>query len=494
MWDTKYRPIKFSEVLGQPGAVAILKERLRNGSAIDTSYIFVGGAGQGKTTLARILARAILCENLDLKDPEPCNVCDNCKAILNETAVAFVEQDAASNGTIENIRALVDELPFAVMGARKRIYLFDEAHRMSNGAQDVLLKPLEEKKVIGMFATTEPEKIRAAIRSRCETYTIRKATREEILARMKMVLAAENVEGDDDAILTVIDYCNGHVRNILNALEMISLSGRISIENVRSYLNLSIVATFYEILLLIPTDVQAALKLAEDACARVTPEEVTAGLGEAAMSSFRLANKMFVEFVYVDRNLAEKVYAQYQEACIALAEFFTRSRHATQIGLMCDLLTLSRTISVNGDLRALTVKPSVVMPPTIVINAAQVVAPVSAQQAPMPTPAVTAAPAPAPTPKVEAAPPAPTAAPTPPPAPAPKASLPPGVRPDGVGDLGKDPLALTEVDSKGVPLELPKQRKTSKQPALNFNDKNSDWTEIVPPDEWRQLFEKMWTA
>lgn len=128
MWDIRYRPLNFRDVLGQEGTVKVLQAQLRGGTALDTSYIFEGGAGQGKTTLARILARALLCQNLDKNspEPEPCNECDNCKDILNETSMAFVEKDAASNGTIDQIRAIVDGLPFAVLGAPKRIYLFDE--------------------------------------------------------------------------------------------------------------------------------------------------------------------------------------------------------------------------------------------------------------------------------------------------------------------------------------------------------------------------------
>jgi DNA polymerase-3 subunit gamma/tau len=171
VWDTTYRPLTFADVLGQEGTVQLLKARLKNGTALDTSYIFSGGSGQGKTTLARIYARAMLCENLDKNNPEPCNQCESCRSILNDSSVAFSEQDAASQGGIDQIRRIVDSLPFSVMGASKRIYLFDECHRMSKDAQDVLLKPLEERKMIGMFCTTEPEKVRGAIRSRCEEYS-----------------------------------------------------------------------------------------------------------------------------------------------------------------------------------------------------------------------------------------------------------------------------------------------------------------------------------
>jgi len=124
VWDVKYRPLTFADVLGQDGTVQVLKSRLRKGTALDTSYIFSGSHGCGKTSLSRILGRAILCQ--DLQDGEPCNECDNCQAILGETSMAFAELDAASKGTIDNIRHIVGDLDFVTAGATKRIYVFDE--------------------------------------------------------------------------------------------------------------------------------------------------------------------------------------------------------------------------------------------------------------------------------------------------------------------------------------------------------------------------------
>ena len=143
MWDTSYRPLMFADVLGQKGTVQLLKARLRNGTALDTSYIFSGGSGQGKTTLARIYARAMLCANLDKSNPEPCNQCESCRSILNDSSVAFSEKDAASQGGIDQIRRIVDSLPFTVIGADKRIFLFDECF-----TEDTLLRTPEGLRTI----------------------------------------------------------------------------------------------------------------------------------------------------------------------------------------------------------------------------------------------------------------------------------------------------------------------------------------------------------
>lgn len=346
MWDKKYRPLRFSDVLGQPGTVAILKARLRNGTAIEASYLFSGGSGMGKTTLARIMARAMLCLQLNKEDPEPCNECENCKAFLEDKLQAFTERDAASQGTIEHARRITEELPFAVFGAPKRVYLFDECHRMSKDAQDVLLKPVEEKQLVGMFCTTEPEKVRAAIRSRCEEYTIRRATREEVLAWVKRVLVAESVEHEDDAVLTVIDFAGGHIRDVLNRLEMIAQGGSITVDRVRDQLGLGLVTNYYEILLRLTVDLPGALKHLDQVCERVTPEEASTGLAEAAMNAFRLANGMMADFSFTDRNMAAQIHELYKDQLVKIAEYFLRGRHLTNVGLVCDLASLSR--SLNG--------------------------------------------------------------------------------------------------------------------------------------------------
>lgn len=288
------------------------------------------------TTLARVLARALLCTQLE--DGEPCNACDNCQAALTKTSMAITELDAASQGTVENVRSIVDDLPFQVPGARRRVYVFDEAHRMSIGAQDALLKPIEDKEMVAILCTTEPEKIRGPIKSRCEVHQVRKVTREDILKRMKWVLEQEGVEGDDDAILTVIDYSAGHVRDILNRLEMVAQLGPVTLQAVRDRLNLSVVTTYYEILLALG-DTPKAVDLVEQACDRVGSEDVATGLAEAAMNTYRLANGMHADFSLVDRQLAAEVQKKFGgEALIHLASFFLQSYHPTKIGLVCDVV------------------------------------------------------------------------------------------------------------------------------------------------------------
>jgi DNA polymerase-3 subunit gamma/tau len=462
MWDIKYRPARFTDVLGQEGAVQVLKARLAKKTALDTSYIFSGGHGQGKTTLARILSRAMLCTNLTA-DFEPCNECDNCKDALAEESAAFSEMDSASRGTIDYARALVDSLAFVVPGAPKKVFIFDEVHRMSRDAQDVLLKPLEDKKMVGVFCTTEPEKIRGPIRSRCEQYPIRKVTREDVLKRMKMVLEQENVAYEDDAVLTVIDHAGGHVRDVLNKLEMIGQLGPITLESVRSHLNLSVVSAYYRVLLSL-ADPAKAVQMAEEAAELVGPGDVAEGLAEAAMNAYRLANGMFAEFSLVDRELCKQVYDMYGDATLRFAEHFLRSYKVSKVGLFNDILACR----AGAPARAAASTPVLVQ----------------VAVAPTPSP-LTPTPAPAVAPSVSVI--SPVAAQAP--APAPAAKIEPaktngsGLRADGIGNRGsRDPQALTDLDTKGVPLTEPRGGHEQPRPSVPQGLKE----EFLTIEEWKR--------
>jgi DNA polymerase III subunit gamma/tau len=467
-WDLTYRPLRFVDVLGQKGAVEVLKARLQNGTAFDASYIFAGGSGQGKTTLARIFARAMLCEARQ-EDGEPCNACEACLAVLDGTSHAFVERDAASQGSVEDARAIVSELPFAVPGAPKRIYLFDECHRMSRDAQDALLKPLEEGRFVGMFCTTEPEKIRPAIRGRCEPYTIRKVTPEEVGQRLASILQMEGVHYDPEALQVVVDVSGGHVRDAIKRLEGVAQLGSVTLERTKDHLNVGLASTYYEILLQIASDVPSALASLDAVLDRVTAEEASQGLAEAAINSFRLAHQMAADFTYVDRNLARLVYERFEAGTASIAEFFLRSRQTSPIGLVCDLVSLAQGFGKGLPPPVPSDDPAP-LPPVIPVRRVESV------HSPTPLPE---------TPRLPEAKPEP-----PPPPPPPPVRLAPGGRSDGVGNLGHDPYALTDHDAHVVPSDLPKRSKGPVAP-LDFYDgpKTSGGKRILTPGEWRRVFD-----
>jgi len=299
------------------------------------------GFANHNTTLARILARAMLCQS-PREDGNPCNECDHCKACLAETMVAFNETDAASNATTDDMRQVVDDLAYNIPGVPKKIYLLDEAHRMSTAAQDVLLKPIEEKRVVFIFCTTEFPKIRNTISSRCEVYEIRKIDRQDILKRMAMVLEKEGVEYEEDAVLTVIDIANGHVRDVLNKLETVAQLGPVTVESVRDRLNLSVVSTYYEVLLSLGEPAKA-VRLVEEACDKVGPSHVISGLAEAAMNSYRHAHKIHADFSMFDRTMAEQLYSQFGDNLPKVAQYFLKTAYPSKLSLVCDVVSLCDT-------------------------------------------------------------------------------------------------------------------------------------------------------
>lgn len=461
MWDVRYRPLKFADVLGQEGSVEVLKSRLRKGTGLETSYIFSGGHGQGKTTLARILARALLC--LDLQDGEPCNKCTNCLDILNEASAGFTEMDAASKGTIDVARGIVDDLPFVVQDVAKRIYLFDEAHRMSRDAQDVLLKPLEDKRLVGIFCTTEPEKIRGPIRSRCEEYPIRKVTREDIFRRMAWVLGQENVTFEEDAVMTVIDYSQGHVRDILNRLEMIAQLGPITQDSVRDHLKLSVVSTYYDILLFLG-DPASAVRLVEAACDEMDPGDIATGIAEAAMNSFRLANGMHADFSLVDRERAKKVYEMYGANITSLAEYFLQDYRPTKISLISNVV---RCCSSKSAPKA----PVLASGPPVLVQAPQALqATPQAPSLPLQTsPQALQVPQQAPSPPAEEVPPVSSTS----------ASL----------TVLQAPVDMTDIERNVMGGDLPRGHRETKGPG---NKPQAASCNFISAEDWRREFETLY--
>lgn len=475
MWDIKYRPAVFSDVLGQEGSIQVLRARLRENKAFDTSYVFAGGHGCGKTTLARILARAMLCTNLTAEG-DPCNECEHCKACMSESMVAFNELNAASQGTTADMRQLVEDNAYSLPGIPKRIYVLDEAHRMSKDAQDVLLKPIEDKQMVVILCTTELPKIRSTISSRCEIYEIRRIDRMDILKRMKMILESEGVPYEDDAVLTVIDIANGHVRDAVNKLETVAQLGPITVESVRERLNLSVVSTYYEILLSLG-DPSKAVQLAEEACNRVGPSEVVSGLAEAAMNSYRHAHKIYADFAIFDREAAEKTYALLGDTLPRLAQYFLRNAYPTKLNVVCDVVTLCET---GG--KASVETAQVVSTPPVLVQVQTISAP---QQAPPSTaPTAPSEPPPAKTEAVK-----PEASKEKPPSTPPK-TIPPSdptrqknVRSDGIGPKGSsDPFALGDQDHKAVPTEYPRGHNTKAPPPRKKVNGNGDVRPLTPPE------------
>lgn len=214
----KWRPRVFSDVVGQPQVTETLKNELKTGR-ISHAYLFTGSRGTGKTTCAKILAKAVNC--LNLKDGDPCGECEICRGISDGTVMDIVEIDAASNNGVDNIRALREEANFTPAAAKYRVYIIDEVHMLSVGAFNALLKTLEEPPahVIFILATTEVHKLPATILSRCQRFDFRRIPAEDISKRLQYVTEQEGGSLDPEAGMLLARLADGALRDALSLLD-----------------------------------------------------------------------------------------------------------------------------------------------------------------------------------------------------------------------------------------------------------------------------------
>jgi DNA polymerase-3 subunit gamma/tau len=232
----KYRPQKFSEVIGQEHVTRTLKNAIEQGRTAH-GYIFSGHRGIGKTTVARILAAALNCRSQDHPVPEPCGICESCTEIRAGNAVDVIEIDAATNRGIDEIRELREAARYRPARDRFKIYILDEAHQITDAAFNALLKTLEEPPghVVFMLATTAPEDIPQTIRSRCQHFSFRAVRFEEIMGQLRDLIGREKLEADDDALALLAEAGDGSMRDALSILDqaIASSTGRLTSESVR---------------------------------------------------------------------------------------------------------------------------------------------------------------------------------------------------------------------------------------------------------------------
>lgn len=214
----KFRPLTFDEMVGQEHIIKTLRNEIMAGR-VGHAYLFNGGRGTGKTTAAKILARAVNC--LHPENGEPCNKCEICKAALDGSLTDIVEMDAASNNSVEDIRSIRDEVNFLPTIAKYRVYIIDEVHMLSTGAFNALLKTLEEppSHVKFILATTEPQKLPATILSRCQRFDFKKLSNEYIIKRLNIVCKESNIDITPDAVATIAILAEGGMRDALSILE-----------------------------------------------------------------------------------------------------------------------------------------------------------------------------------------------------------------------------------------------------------------------------------
>ncbi|MGB3075684.1 MAG: DNA polymerase III subunit gamma/tau, partial [Chitinophagales bacterium] len=236
----KYRPARFEDVIGQPQVTNTLKNAIRT-NQLAQAFLFCGPRGVGKTTCARILAKAVNCENITA-DFEPCNECPACEAFNHNASFNIHELDAASNNSVEDIRALIEQVRFAPQTGKKKIYIIDEVHMLSQQAFNAFLKTLEEPPPYAIFilATTEKHKIIPTILSRCQIFDFNRIKTEDMVKHLAAIAKKEDIAAEEDALHIIAQKADGALRDALSMFDRISIFANRKIQYAATVENLNI--------------------------------------------------------------------------------------------------------------------------------------------------------------------------------------------------------------------------------------------------------------
>ena len=249
-----YRPQRFEEVVGQEYIIKTLKNAIKL-NKIAHAYLFAGPRGTGKTTIAKLFAKAVNCP---IFDEESCDKCDSCVAYNEGNHPDIIEMDAASNNGVDDVRRIVEEIPYAPIVGRYKVYIIDEAHMLTANAFNALLKTLEEppEHVIFILATTDPQKVIPTVLSRCQRYNFSKISNFEIKKKMKEILEKEEIEYDEKALEEIAILAEGGMRDALSILEQILSynTNGVRLEDVEKIFGLS--STEEKVKLLVNTHTQ----------------------------------------------------------------------------------------------------------------------------------------------------------------------------------------------------------------------------------------------
>ena len=330
----KYRPATFSSVVGQETITSTLKNAIRN-NQVAQAFLFCGPRGVGKTTCARIFAKALNCEHLT-EDFEPCNTCESCRSFNNSASFSVFELDAASNSSVEDMRNLVKEVRIPPQGVKYKVYIIDEVHMLSGSAFNAFLKTLEEPPAYAKFimATTEKHKIIPTILSRCQVYDFKRIDDNDIVRHLQYVAQQEGVAVEEDALRVVAAKADGALRDALSIFDqLVSFTGKnITYKETIKNLNVLDVDNYFRVMdIVLSDDVSGALILLDEILAKgFDAQHFISGLASHIRNLLLAQNPGTVQLLQMSDAIKARLQQQAQQAARML---LTR---ALELANQCD--------------------------------------------------------------------------------------------------------------------------------------------------------------
>lgn len=354
--DVKYRPSRFEDVLGQDVTIKILKSIVGKDRGFEQSYLLSGSHGCGKTTLGRILAKTLLCDHL--VEGEPCNKCSSCVSISKGmNTECFTEIDAATNSGKENIMSILEELDYATSTGKQRIWLFDESHRLTRDALDALLKPMEDcvtgtnnRKLVCIFCTTEPEKMRSTIASRCLNLQVKHSTHEQIVDRLETICQNEGINYERSALNKIRLLSGMHIRDSIKLLELVSYLGEVNDSNLSEYKNTDNLDLFSNLILNLGVSTRNLQETLNKINSNFSPMESYKNIARLSLCSFRFGYDLIKEPTLWSNESLKEIFDQHGDRLIMISKEFTSSpKYPKSNQFAIDVLLLHKRCTLESD-------------------------------------------------------------------------------------------------------------------------------------------------